>query len=36
LDKDIYALSPEEAKDIPKAPGSLEASIHSLKMDHAF
>lgn len=36
LDKDIYALSPEELKDIPKAPGSLEESIHNLKRDHAF
>ncbi len=26
LDKDIYALSPEELKDVPKAPGSLEES----------
>jgi glutamine synthetase len=36
LDKDIYALSPEELKDIPKAPGSLEESINNLKRDHAF
>jgi glutamine synthetase len=36
LDKDIYALSPEELKDIPKAPGSLEESINNLKKDHAF
>jgi glutamine synthetase len=36
LDKDIYALSPEELKDIPKAPGSLEESITNLKRDHAF
>src|SRR5437762_10541613 len=36
LDKDIYALSPEELKDIPKAPGSLEESIANLKRDHAF
>jgi glutamine synthetase len=36
LDKDIYALSPEESKDIPKAPGSLEEAIANLKKDHAF
>jgi glutamine synthetase len=36
LDKDIYALSPEELKDIPKAPGSLDESIANLKRDHAF
>jgi len=36
LDKDIYALSPEELKDIPKAPGSLDESINNLKRDHAF
>jgi glutamine synthetase len=36
LDKDIYALSPEELKDIPKAPGSLEESINNLRRDHAF
>jgi glutamine synthetase len=36
LDKDIYALSPEELKDIPKAPGSLEESIANLKKDHQF
>jgi glutamine synthetase len=36
LDKDIYALSPEELKDIPKAPGSLEESIANLKRDHSF
>jgi glutamine synthetase len=36
LDKDIYALSPEELKDIPKAPGSLDESIANLKRDHSF
>jgi glutamine synthetase len=36
LDKDIYALSPEELKDIPKAPGSLEESLNNLKKDHQF
>jgi len=36
LDKDIYALSPEEMKDVPKAPGSLDQAIEALKKDHAF
>jgi glutamine synthetase len=36
LDKDIYALSPEELKDVPKAPGSLDASLNALEKDHAF
>jgi glutamine synthetase len=36
LDKDIYALSPEEMKDVPKAPGSLEHAIEALKKDQAF
>jgi glutamine synthetase len=36
LDKDIYHLSPEEAKEVPKAPGSLEAALDALEKDHAF
>ena len=36
LDKDIYALSPEESKDVPKAPGSLDAALNNLEKDHAF
>jgi glutamine synthetase len=36
LDKDIYSLSPEELKDVPKAPASLEESIGNLKRDHAY
>jgi glutamine synthetase len=36
LDKDIYALSPEELKDVPKAPGSLEEALQALHRDHAF
>ncbi len=36
LDKDIYALSPEELKDVPKAPGSLEESIGNLRKNHTF
>ena len=36
MDKDIYALSPEELREIPKAPGSLEEALENLKKDHAF
>jgi glutamine synthetase len=36
LDKDIYGLSPEELKDIPTAPGSLEEAIGSLKRDYEY
>ena len=36
LDKDIYSLSPEELKDVPQVPGSLEESLKALERDHAF
>ena len=36
LDKDIYALSPEELKDVPKMPGSLEEALDALETDHEF
>ena len=36
LDKDIYGLSPEELKDVPKMPGSLEEALTELKRDHEF
>jgi glutamine synthetase len=36
LDKDIYGLSPEELKNIPKAPGSLEEALQALEKDHEF
>ena len=36
LDKDIYGLSPEELKDIPSAPGSLEEALKCLEEDHEF
>ncbi len=36
LDKDIYALSPEELADVPSAPGSLEEALRALKDDHEF
>ena len=31
LDKDIYALSPEELKDVPKTPGSLDEALDDLE-----
>ena len=36
LDKDIYGLSPEELKDVPKMPGSLEEALDCLRKDHKF
>ncbi len=36
LDKDIYSLSPEELKDVPTMPGSLEDALNELEKDHAF
>ncbi len=36
MDKNIYALSPEERKDVPSMPGSLAESIDALEKDHAF
>jgi glutamine synthetase len=36
LDKDIYALSPEELADVPTAPASLEAALRCLEEDHDF
>jgi len=36
LDKDIYALTPEELKGVPSVPGSLEGSLQALEKDHAF
>ena len=36
LDKDIYALSPEELKDVPHMPGSLEEALDALRADHEF
>jgi glutamine synthetase len=36
LDKDIYGMSPEELKDVPKMPGSLEEALENLRKDHAF
>ncbi len=36
LDKDIYGLSPEELKNVAKAPGSLEEALKALKADHEY
>ncbi len=36
LDKDIYALSPEELADVPTMPGSLEEALKALEADNAF
>ena len=36
LDKDIYGMSPEELKDIPKMPGSLDEALERLRKDHEF
>ena len=36
LDKDIYGLSPEELRDVPKMPGSLEEALGELRKDHEF
>jgi len=36
LDKDIYDLSPEELKDVPALPGSLDEALKALENDHEF
>ncbi len=36
LDKDIYDLSPEELKNVPSMPASLEEALNCLEDDHAF
>jgi len=36
LDKDIYSLSPEELKNVPSAPGSLQEALKALEEDHDF
>jgi glutamine synthetase len=36
LDKNIYALSPEELKDIPTMPGRLDEALDELQADHEF
>jgi glutamine synthetase len=36
LDKDIYDLSPEELKDVPSLPGTLDEALKALEDDHEF
>lgn len=36
IDKDLYELPPEEAKNIPQVPTNLEASLVALENDHEF
>lgn len=36
LDKDIYELEPEELKDVPSVPGSLEEALNCLENDYEF
>ncbi len=36
LDKDIYALAPEELDRVPSTPGSLEEALAALEEDHEF
>lgn len=36
LDKDIYDMSPEELKNVPSTPGSLEEALRALADDHEF
>ncbi len=36
LDKDIYALSPEELKEVPCVPKSLDEALECLRNDHSF
>jgi glutamine synthetase len=36
FDKDLYSLSPEELKDVPTVPHSLELALEALEKDHEF
>jgi len=36
IDKDLYELPAEEAKDIKKAPANLEEALAALEADHDF
>ncbi len=36
MDKDLYELPPEELKDIPKMPGTLEEAMDALEADHDY
>jgi glutamine synthetase len=36
LDKDIYSLTPEELKEVPSMPASLDEALNNLANDHEF
>jgi glutamine synthetase len=36
VDKDLYELPPEEAKNIPQVPASLEEALRALEADNEF
>jgi glutamine synthetase len=36
LDKDLYSLSPEELKDVPSIPATLDESLKALEADYEF
>lgn len=36
LDRDIYAMTPEELANVPSTPGSLEEALKALEKDHEF
>ncbi|HZM69063.1 MAG TPA: type I glutamate--ammonia ligase [Candidatus Cryosericum sp.] len=36
LDKDIYSLGPQELKNVPSLPGSLDVALRHLEEDHSF
>jgi len=36
LDKDIYDLSPEQLKNVPSLPGSLDEALNALEADNEF
>ncbi len=36
MDKDLYSLPPEELKDIPTTPASLDEALQALEEDHEF
>jgi glutamine synthetase len=36
LDKDIYSLGPQELKNVPSLPGSLDVALKNLEDDHDF
>ncbi|MBU2492788.1 MAG: type I glutamate--ammonia ligase [Bacteroidetes bacterium] len=36
LDKDIYDMEPEELKNVPETPGSLDLALENLEKDHEY